>query len=255
MQACYKFVSLIDNLISKLGFDKVIARDEMDAPPLPTKDTTNNEVTSRAWLAAEILCTWKWPGGSAATSFLPLLISFAKRRNYSSYEGFLDSIFNTLLDGALVHGENCAQRSFHAWPALGEDMEAMEDIKEPFLRALVSFLFTLLKENIWGIEKAMILFQLLVNKLFIGEAVNTSCLRILPPILCVLLPTFCQRSIRSSGCSDLDGKPDPLDEKQIQDTIKGWLQRILIFPPLVTWQTGQGMHAFFSFILRVNFMV
>ncbi|KAK6234537.1 hypothetical protein SCA6_009874 [Theobroma cacao] len=246
--ACYKFVSLIDNLISKLGFDKVIACDEMDAPPLPTKDTTNNEVTSRAWLAAEILCTWKWPGGSAATSFLPLLISFSKRRNYSSYEGFLDSIFNTLLDGALVHGENCAQRSFHAWPALGEDMEAMEDIKEPFLRALVSFLFTLLKENIWGIEKAMILFQLLVNKLFIDEAVNTSCLRILPPILCVLLPTFCQRSIRSSGCSDLDGKPDPLDEKQIQDTIKGWLQRILIFPPLVTWQTGQEMEEWFHLV-------
>ena len=238
----YKFVSLIDKLICKLGFHKVNACDDLDTSSLPTKDTTNTEVTSRAWLAAEILCTWKWPEGSAATSFLPLLISFLKSRNYSSYGSFLDSIFNILLDGALVHGENCAQSSLHSWPTLGEDME---DIQEPFLRALVSFLFTLLKENIWGTEKAMILFQLLVNKLFIGEAVDKNCLRILPPILCVLVPTLCQRSIRSSGCTNTDGKPDPLDENQMQDTIKSWLQRILLFPPLVTWQTGQGMHAFF----------
>ncbi|XWS74417.1 hypothetical protein CRYUN_Cryun02cG0214200 [Craigia yunnanensis] len=241
----YKFVSLIDKLICKLGFHKVNACDDLDTSSLSTKDTTNTEVTSRAWLAAEILCTWKWPEGSAATSFLPLLISFAKSRNYSSYGSFLDSIFNILLDGALVHGENCAQSSLHAWPTLGEDME---DIKEPFLRALVSFLFTLLKENIWGSEKAMILFQLLVNKLFIGEAVNKNCLRILPPILCVLVPTLCQRSIRSSGCTNTDGKPDPLDENQMLDTIKSWLQRILLFPPLVTWQTGQDMEEWFHLI-------
>ncbi|XVF20393.1 hypothetical protein REPUB_Repub11eG0194700 [Reevesia pubescens] len=241
----YKFVSLIDKLIHKLGFHKVIACDDLDASSLLTKDTTSTELTSRAWLAAEILCTWKWPEGSAATSFLPLLISFAKSRNYSSYGSFLDSIFNILFDGALVHGENCAQSSLHAWSTSDEDME---DIQEPFLRALVSFLFTLLKENIWGTEKAIILFQLLVDKLFIGEAVNTNCLRILPPIICVLIPTLCRRSFRSSGCTETDGKPDPLDENQMQDTIKSWLQRILLFPPLGTWQTGQDMEEWFHLV-------
>ncbi|XP_022730534.1 LOW QUALITY PROTEIN: E3 ubiquitin-protein ligase listerin [Durio zibethinus] len=241
----YKFISLIDKLIYKLGFDKVIACEDLDTSPLSTEDKTNTEVTSRAWLAAEILCTWKWPEGSAATSFLPQLISFAKSRNYSSHGSFLDSIFSILLDGALIHGENCVQTSLHAWPTLGEDME---DIQEPFLRALVSFLFTLLKENIWGTGKAMILFQLLVNKLFIGEAVNTNCLRILPPILCVLVPTLWQRSIRSSECTSTDVKPDALDENRMQDTIKSWLQRILLFPPLVTWQTGQDMEEWFHLV-------
>ncbi|XVE58949.1 hypothetical protein DITRI_Ditri05aG0004100 [Diplodiscus trichospermus] len=241
----YKFVSLIDRLICKLGFDKVNACDDLDTSSLPTKDTTNTEVTSRAWLAAEILCTWKWPEGSATTSFLPQLISFAKSRNYSSYGSFLDSIFNILLSGALVHGENYVQSSLYAWHTLGEDIEY---IQEPFLRALVSFLFTLLKENIWGTEKAMILFQLLVNKLFIGEAVNKNCLRILPPILCILIPTFCQRGSRSSERTNSDDKLDPLDENQMQDTIKSWLQRILLFPPLVTWKTGQDMEEWFHLV-------
>lgn len=241
----YKFIALVDKLIHKLGFHKVNACDDLDTSPVPTKDTTNTEVTSRAWLAAEILCTWKWPEGSAATSFLPLLISFAKSRNYSSYGSFVDSIFNILLDGALVHGEKHARSSPHAWPTSGEDLG---DLEEPFLRALVSFLFTLLKENVWGIEKATVLFQLLVNKLFIGEAVNKSCLRILPPILCVIVPTLCQTSIRSSGCTNTDGKSDTLDENQMQDIIKSWLQRVLSFPPLVTWETGQDMEEWFQLV-------
>ncbi|XVF46152.1 hypothetical protein PTKIN_Ptkin03bG0003900 [Pterospermum kingtungense] len=241
----YKFVSLIDKLIHKLGFHKVNTCDDLETSTIHTKNTTYAEVTSRAWLAAEILLTWKWPEGSAATSFLPLLISFAKSRSYSSYGSFLDSIFNILLDGALVHGENCAQSSLHAWPTSVEDME---DIEEPFLRALVSFLFTLLKENIWGIEKATVLFQLLVNKLFIGEAVNKNCLRILPPILSVIIPTLCQTSIRSSGCTNADGNSDTFYENEIQDTIKSWLQRALSFPPLVRWQTGQDMEEWFDLV-------
>ncbi|MBA0730942.1 hypothetical protein Golax_022593 [Gossypium laxum] len=241
----YKFVSLIDKLIYKLGLHKVIACDDLDILPLSTKDSANTKVTSRAWVAAEVLCTWKWPEGSAATTFLPQLVSFAKSRNYSSYGSILDSIFSILFDGALVYGENCSQSLLHAWPTLGEDME---DIEEPFLRALVSFLFTLLKENIWGPEKAMALFQLLVDKLFMGEAVNSNCLRILPSILCVLVPTLCQRSIRSSECTNKDGKPDPLNENQMQDAVKSWIQRILLFPPLVTWQTGQDIEEWFHLV-------
>ncbi|KAK8683673.1 hypothetical protein V6N13_039726 [Hibiscus sabdariffa] len=239
----YKFISLIDKLIYKLGFHKVIACDGLDTLP-STKASTSTEVTSRASVAAEILCTWKWLEGSAATSFLPQLVSFAESRNYSSYGSILDTIFSILFDGALIHGENCSQSSLHAWPTLGEDME---DIQEPFLRALASFLFTLLKENIWGPEKAMVLFQLSVDKLFIGETVNTNCLRILPSILCILVPTLCQR-IGSSECTNKDSKPDPLYENQIQDNVKSWIQRILQFPPLVIWQTGQDMEEWFHLV-------
>ncbi|KAK8596571.1 hypothetical protein V6N12_065056 [Hibiscus sabdariffa] len=241
----YKFISLIDKLIYELGFHKVIACDGLDTLPLSIKASKNTEVTSRAWVAAEILCSWKWPEGSVATSFFPQLVSFAESRNYSYSGSILDSIFSILFDGALIHGENCSQGSLHAWPTLGGDME---DIQEPFLRALVSFLFTLLKENIWGPEKAMVLFQLLVDKLFLGEAVNSNCLRILPSILCVIVPTLCQRSIRSIECTNKDGKPDPLYENQIQDTVKSWIQRILQFPPLVTWQTGEDMEEWFHLV-------
>ena len=102
---------------------------------------------SRSWLAAEILYTWKWQGGSALGSFLPLLSSYAKSGNCSPKEGLLDSIVNILLDGALVYGASGELRFFNVWPASDDEVGSIE---EPFLRVLVSCLIALFTENIWG---------------------------------------------------------------------------------------------------------
>lgn len=229
-----KFVSFIVKIISELGIDRVVAGYVKHS--LPPSQETANEEHPRSWLAAEILCTWKWPGGCAVASFLPSLSAYAKSRNYSSQESLLDFVFNILLDGALIHGGCGAQNFVCLGPASSEEVE---DIEEPFLRALVAFLLTLFKDNIWETEKAMMLFELLVNKIFVGEAINTNCLRILPLIVNVLIRPLSQRSIRSHD-SSRDTQPDSSGENHVPDIIAGWLQKAISFPPLITWQTGQG---------------
>lgn len=224
-----RFVALIDKLITKVGIHRVFAGSAMHSP---FAIETSQEVTSCAWLAAEILCTWRWPGGSAMVSFLPILSAYAKRSN-SPQESLLDETLSILLDGALVHGGNGSEISIGMWPV---PKDKMEGIEEPFLRALVSLLSTLFKENIWGTGKAMNLLELLLNKLYIGEEVNTNCLKILPLLISILLEPLC-------GHVDpgRDACPSSVEENFLLDTTKDWLERALGLPPLVTWQTGQGI--------------
>ncbi|XP_062086702.1 E3 ubiquitin-protein ligase listerin isoform X2 [Humulus lupulus] len=237
-----KFVSFIDKLAFKFGIDKVLTgyrKLELS----PSEETTHEEVTARSWLAAEILCTWKWPGGSARDSFLPLLCEYAKNNTSPSKATLLDSIFIILLDGALVHG-GCGGLNFVSpWPALNDEVEHIE---EPFLRALVSFLSTLFKENIWGASNAIKLFELVVNKLYIGEAINLNCLRILPWLVNVLLQPLCDSR---SGKADRDAQHDSSWENRIQDIITGWLQKTIQFPPLVMLETGQGVEDWFQLVI------
>ncbi|KAL5580602.1 hypothetical protein UlMin_013044 [Ulmus minor] len=232
-----KFVSFVDKLILNFGIEKVFIGHGNQTLLSPLEETTDEEVTIRAWLAAEMLCTWKWPGGSALASFLPLLSAYAKDRSSPSQERLLDSIFNILLDGALVHGGCSAQNFVSLWPAL---LDEMEDIKEPFLRALVSFISILFKDNIWETNKAMMLFGLLEDKLYIGEDINTNCLRILPRIVNVLAWPLFQSSIIAGESGEV-AQPDSSSQNRVQDIIIDWLQKTLASPPLIMCQTGQDV--------------
>lgn len=229
-----KFVALIDKLIAEIGIDRVIAGCAM---PNPSMHERSQEVASPAWLAAEILCTWRWPGNSAMASFLPLLGAYAKRSNYPQ-ETLLDDILSILLDGSLVYGYNGTKSSVSMWPVPADEVEGIE---EPFLRALVSFLSMLFKENIWEARKASNLMELLMNKLFLGEAVNTKCLKILPLLVSVLLEPF--YGYVEPG---RDVQPCSLEERFVKNTMIDWLERALRLPPLVTWKTGQGKFLFLS---------
>ncbi|EEF44675.1 conserved hypothetical protein [Ricinus communis] len=239
-----KFVSFIEKLMFKIGISRVFVGhvDQMLTSSL--NETANEEHTARAWLAAEILCVWKWPGGSPTASFLPLLSASAKNWNYFVQESLFDSIFNILLDGALVHAEGQADFSFNSWPAVGDELNKIE---EPFLRALLSLLITLFKDDIWRGDKAKRVFELLVNKLFIDEAINQNCLKILPPIVGVLMQPLCWRSvIPSEPSGDILHNSE---ENWMQDTVRDWLQRVLAFPPLVAWQAGEGMEEWFQLVI------
>uniref|UniRef100_A0A9I9DLL5 E3 ubiquitin-protein ligase listerin n=1 Tax=Cucumis melo TaxID=3656 RepID=A0A9I9DLL5_CUCME len=229
----HKFISLISMFMSKIGLEKLFSGQVENSSPCISK-MTKNEVTSRAWLVAEILCTWKWPGGNARGSFLPLFCAYVKRS--CSHESLLDSTFNMLLDGALLYSSRAAQSLINIWPY---PVSLLEDIQEPFLRALASLLFSLLKENIWGRDKASSQFELLVSRLFIGEAVNIDCLRILPLILSYLVRPMCERNSTFDDCGSCSG--DSLMENTFQRTTEGWLQRVLLFPSLNEWQLGQDM--------------
>ena len=229
----HKLISLASMLMSKIGLENFFSGQVENSSPC-LGEATNNEVTCRAWLVAEILCTWKWPGGNARDSFLPLFCAYVKRS--CSHESLLDSTFNILLDGALLCGSRAAQSIVNIWPYPDT---LLEDIQEPFLRALASLLFSMLKENIWGRDKASSLFELLVRRLFIGEAVNIDCLRILPLIVSFLIRPMCERNtvFDDSGSCSVEGSKENI----IQNTIEGWLQRVLLFPSLSQWQAGEGM--------------
>lgn len=231
----HKLISLVNMLMSKIGFEKLFSGEVENSSPCLDK-STNNEVISRAWLVAEILCTWKWPGGSARGSFLPLLCAYVKRS--CSHESLLNSTFNMLLDGALLYGSRAARSIINIWPY---PVSILEDIQEPFLRALASLLFILLEENIWGRDKASSLFELLVSRLFIGEVVNIDCLRILPLIVSFLVRPMCERNFTLDDFGSCSGGGSS-KENLIQNTAEGWLQRVLSFPSLNEWQAGQGMY-------------
>ncbi|TKY56563.1 E3 ubiquitin-protein ligase listerin [Spatholobus suberectus] len=232
-----KFVALIDKLISKIGIDRVIAGCGLPNPSLPEK---NQEVASSAWLAAEILCTWRWPGSSAVSTFLPLLSAYAKRSNCSQ-ESLLDETLSILLDGSLVYGGNGTKSLVSMWPVPADEVEGVE---EPFLRALVSFLSALFKEKIWGPEKASNLIELLVNKLFLGEAVNTNCLKILPLLINILLEPLYGYVEPGTGVQHCS-----VEERFLQNTMIDWLERALSLPPLVTWKTGEDMEDWLQLVI------
>ncbi|KAK3022274.1 hypothetical protein RJ639_045381, partial [Escallonia herrerae] len=213
-----KFVALSDKLISELGINRVVAGC-VSRPQTPSKDSTEELLTSqylypRAWLAAEMLCTWKWQ----------------------------DSIVDILLEGALVHGGNGEMSSVHACLTSYNDLEIME---EPYLRALVALLTALYEENIWGKEKATLHFKLLLNKLIIGETLNSNCLRIFPPIMTVLIRPLSIVSDESRG----NVLSDSAEGNHIHDTLEDWLQRTLSFPPLSAWQTGGDMEDLFQLVI------
>lgn len=226
-----KFVVLVDKLISNIGFDRVVAG-------VITKKTTssinshfldlsiNRSNYSRPWLAAEILCTWKWLGGSALHSLLPPLCEYIKNRDSS----FSDSVFNILLDGALVHGAGSGLNLL--WTAAFDEVEV---VQEPFLRALISLLSTFFQTNVWGKEKAISLFNHLLNLLHAGDTTNLNCLRILPSVMNILV-----RTLKTVFEDCANGLSDPYSQNELLQPIVDWLKRVASFPPLSAWKPGDG---------------
>lgn len=232
-----RFVALIDRLIPKIGFDKIIAGAVSDVSPSSTEDPSNQPTTtlqchySRAWLAAEILCTWKWNGGSALCSFLPHLCDYLNSECYTPEDELLDSIVTILLDGALIHG-GITELSLSNLPPVTN----MDSIGEPFLRAVVSLLSRLFVDDVWGKDKAIFLFYLLRNKLHIGETININCLRIFPSVMSVII-----RPLSFPFDKDNANMQSASSECcEVQEAIMDWLQRTESFPPLNAWQTGEG---------------
>ncbi|XP_010483427.1 PREDICTED: E3 ubiquitin-protein ligase listerin-like [Camelina sativa] len=219
-----RFVSFINNLIMKMGIHRFLVGHKDDG------------FASQAWFSVEILCTWEWPGSNVQTSFLPTLVSFCKSEPSSG--GLLNSIFDILLNGALVHGEDETVSLGNMWIDFKNNIE---DIVEPFLRALVSLLHTLFKEDLWREENAMGAFEMLTDKLYIGEETSTNCLRIIPFIMSTMISPL--RTKIKSGVSGKDALL-PLEVLLIN-----WLEKSLSFPPLVLWQSGEDMQDWFQLVI------
>ncbi|CAN0903785.1 E3 ubiquitin-protein ligase listerin [Linum grandiflorum] len=237
-----KFVSLIDKLIKRIGINRVLCLDNDGDVSL--KEPLKDESTTRAWLAAEMLCTWNWIEGAVVDSFLPSLVLSAQEGNHPRVHSLLDEILDILLNGALVHGERGRVRLLNVWPASNGKLGKIE---EPFLRALLTFVVTLFNDGIWGRDKATELFELLITKLYIGESVNTNCLKILPSIINFLIQSVCQRGSTTSESSQ--NNEDDLLDRKLQDMLKDWLHRTLMFPPLIEWTSGQDMEEWVELVI------
>ncbi|KAH6766101.1 hypothetical protein C2S52_017084 [Perilla frutescens var. hirtella] len=235
-----KFVALVDKLISEIGFDRIIVGVICEASPSSTVDSVDDMVInqshySRPWLAAEILCTSKWLGGSIFHSFLPSFLSYVKKGDY----GFSDSILTILLDGALVHGAGSGLNLL--WHASVDELEAVE---EPFLRALASLLSTFFQENVWGNQKALSLFKLLLEKLYVGDTVNSNCLKILPSVVNILVGPL------GSGYEDsTNDQHDLYRQSEFHNVTVDWLKKAVSFPPLNTWKTGEDMEDWLQLVI------
>ncbi|KNA05184.1 hypothetical protein SOVF_192710 [Spinacia oleracea] len=244
MSRSQMFVALVDKLISEMGISRVVFGSDLQ--PLDVEERAANELDtsqpefSRAWVVAEMLCTWKWSSGGALSTLLPSLSSYAKRESGGSLICLFDSTLNILLEGALVRGKKSQFTFFNTWPPSSKDLD---DIEEPFLRALVSLLFTLLNEGIWKQEKAVGLWELLLNKLYIGQETNMNCLRILPPLISVLSHFLCHN--KGSGGLVKDASPDSFRETVVRD----WLEKIRDFPSLMSWTSGEEMEDWFQLAL------
>lgn len=226
----HTFVALVDKLILEIGIHRVIAGS--DVCVVAAEESATNELVtyrpniSRAWLAAEMLCTWKWPGGSALDTLLPSLSQYTKSESNGDHINLFDSILNILLEGALMCGGYGQLRFFTMWPPSVNDLDAIE---EPFLRALVSLLLTLLNDGIWNQNKVVALSELLINKLYIGQETDMNCLRIIPPVMSVLAQSL----------------PDSFRE----DIVKDWLEKVLAFSSLISWTSGEDKEEWFQLAL------
>ncbi|KAG8079204.1 hypothetical protein GUJ93_ZPchr0007g3891 [Zizania palustris] len=180
-----RFVAFVDKLVLDLGFGEVI----LGVPGNPCYttsqliDTTSTLPSfSRAWVAAEILCTWKWTQGSAFSTFLPSLIQHVKMESCAEVS-ILFVLLDTLLEGAF---HECSKWVlFNAWHISDNEIDKIHD---RFLRALVALLFSINnKDCIWRESDALAFFEKLLNKLFIGSTVNRKCLKTLPFVMSTII--------------------------------------------------------------------
>lgn len=244
----HRFVAFVDKLVLNLGFSEVILG--IPGNPYCTTSTTSQSIDvtspispfSRAWVAGEILCTWKWKGGSALITFLPSLVQYMKTESCLEIS-IVSLLLDTLLEGALMHASS-QWVLFNAWHLSDNEIEKIQD---RFLRALVALLFTTnIKDCIWRESDVLVFFEQLLGNLFIGSIVNRKCVRTLPFVMSTIIKPLSEnlKLNEASSSTDLVGKSilSWLDEaisclsssprEVVQQDIEDWMQVVLSCFPL-----------------------
>ncbi|CAN6467178.1 unnamed protein product [Victoria cruziana] len=215
-----KFASFVGRLISILGANRVLSGLTTESS-VSASDSPNMSLSpyARAWVAAEMLCTWKWYGGNITSSILPFLCEYAKL-NYSCPDNKLvPSVVHILLDGAVLHGARIPVCTFNIWIICDDEIE---NIQDPYLRALVSVLLALFaRSHIWGKVDAFQLLDYISDRLFVGTSVNQCCLRIIPYFIGILIRSL---YVEANAFPEVNDTPtDTSKEEQVNTMILGWL--------------------------------
>ncbi|EEC72276.1 hypothetical protein OsI_05440 [Oryza sativa Indica Group] len=241
----HQFVAFGEQLVLNLGFGEVI----LGVPGNTCYNTSQSIDTtstvpslSRAWVAAEILCTWKWKGGSVFSTFLPSMIQHLKMESCAEVS-ILSILLDTLLEGAF---HECNQWVlFNAWHISDNEIEKIQD---HFLRALVALLFSInsINECIWRESEALVFFEKLLSNLFIGSTVNRKCVKTLPFVMSTIIkPLSGKLKLNEASCyTDLVGQNilswldvaisclSSSPREVLQQDIVDWMQVVLSCFPL-----------------------
>ncbi|KAL6595461.1 hypothetical protein ACP70R_047801 [Stipagrostis hirtigluma subsp. patula] len=241
-----QFVAFVDRLIHNIGFSEVILGIPGDlhcATSQSVDSTPPISSLSRVWMAGEILCTWKWRGGSAWETFLPSLVQYLKVESCLEVS-FLSVLLDMLLDRALM-SEGGQWVLFNAWHLSDSEIEKIED---RFLRALVALLFTTtnIEDCIWRESGALVFFEKLLSNLFIESTVNRKCMKTLPFVMSTIIKPLsgklklnqdssytdlvgkCILSWFDAAISSLSANSRDIPEQDIED----WMQVVLSCFPL-----------------------
>ncbi|KAK8946965.1 E3 ubiquitin-protein ligase listerin [Platanthera zijinensis] len=227
------FVSFVDKLISKLGVQNVIVGCTEEASVEGSPSSRHSY--SRVWLAAELLCTWKWKGGNALSSIITPLSKHAIDYHSIGRVKIISFLVNILFDGTLIHGSNDQWIAFCSW-ITSED--GVENIEDPFLRALVFLMHTfMIKNEIWGRLETADFIKHILDKLFINNNVDRACLRILPYVLSFVFRSLVFQRKGINGSAE-DAFFIPSEAVELYDNIIKWHQNTVAFPPLCLLEIG-----------------
>ncbi|XBH75084.1 hypothetical protein VPH35_101901 [Triticum aestivum] len=248
-----RFVAFVDKIVLNLSFGEVILgipRNQHCTTSSSIDVTSPVSSFSRAWVAAEMICTWKWKGGSAFSTFLPSLVQYMKTESCPEVS-IMPFLLDTLLEGALMH-ESSNWALFNVWHLSDSEIDKIQD---RFLRALVALLFTTYtKERIWRESDALALFEKLLGSLFVSSTVNRKCLRTLPFVMSTIIKPLTEKmkSGEASSCTDLMGESIlswlneaisclSLSPREVtQQDIEDWMQVVLsCFPLEITGGTAK----------------
>lgn len=235
-----RYVMFVERIGLALGKDKLLFGSLMKTSHITMENTSNpicNEISScRIWLAIDVLCTWKWPGGSAVEYLLPFLCECAKKDAGHPQQIMVNSIINILFTGALTNSALDNFYPLNAWPISDKEVDKIE---EPFLRALVMLLVVLFKDgSVWTKADASRLFHYFQKKEFQNASAVNGFTRIIPHILQILVPILRKRTVNLEETNQ-DFSLAEVDTGNVQENTCQWLERALSGPPLILCQMGQ----------------
>ncbi|KAH9309397.1 hypothetical protein KI387_037308 [Taxus chinensis] len=235
-----RLVMFVERIGSILGKDKLFTGSPERTSQI-TEEQSNQickkKSSCRIWLAIEVLCTWRWPGGSAIQFLLSFLRECAKREPGHAEWMMVNAIIDILCLGALKNNTSINFYPLNVWVISDDEVDKIE---EPFLRSLVMLLIVLFKDGtVWNKGDALrILNDYILKDDFLNNSVKIY-VRLLPHILNVLAPVVWKRRVNLEDCNkDLSMAEE--NASSMQKAACQWLERAKSGPPLILSQKGQS---------------
>ncbi|MCO5575765.1 hypothetical protein L7F22_029569 [Adiantum nelumboides] len=222
-----RFSALISKMATLLGWEKLVVfqGSECFRGSQSTSEGKGIELEKqcRVWLLIEMLCTWRWPGGSATDTLIPFLVACLDGEEKTFKESIVDSVVVSLFTSANSR-KQVSEYSNKYW--LGS-IDNIKDGEDPCLRALL-FLLHKICQGQKRIKYAEKFFKMLViDQGFLENTLLYDKSKVLPFILSILMPALHRQQESNQPISS--SIQDPVTLKV---SVCRWLKIALSAPPL-----------------------